>query len=297
MQKGAVKRRADHLDSGENRTDTDEDLNTAEQEDDQQRDSPTLRQPTQATARGRRRQRGRGQRDREHAPHRQPTQATARGRRRQRGRGQRDREHAPHRQPITRHNDDPLRQWKKRDLPQAKKDRFAWNGPIPAISDEHISPANMFEKFFDNDLLEMIARETEQYARQKGNHSFHIDVPDLKLFIAILITSGTAPLPRRRLYWENFPDVHNKAIAGSMTRNRFEEILQYLYLANNDTLAADDKLGKIRPLIDMLNERVLAHFPVCQDLSIDESMIPYFGRHGAKQFIRGKPIRFGFKVW
>ena len=250
-------------------TDTNEDLNTAEQEHDQQRDSPTLRQPTQATARGRRRQRGRGQRDREHAPHRQPTQATARGRRRQRGRGQRDREHAPHRQPIARHNDDPLRQWTKRDLPQAKKDRFAWNGPIPAISDEHISPANMFEKFFDNDLLEMIARETEQYARQK-DYSFHIDVPDLKLFIAILITSGAAPLPSRRLYWENFPDVHNKAIAGSMTRNRFEEILQYLHLANNDTLAADDKLAKIRPLIDMLNERFLAHFPVCQDLSIDE---------------------------
>ena len=142
--------------------------------------------------------------DKEHAPHRQPTQATARGRRRQRGRGERDREHAPHRQPTARHNNDPLCQWTKRDLPQVKKDRFAWNGPIPAISDGHISPANMFEKFFDNDLLEMIARETEQYARQKDNHSFHIDVPDLKLFIAILISSGTAPLPRRRLYWRIF---------------------------------------------------------------------------------------------
>lgn len=26
-------------------------------------------------------------------------------------------------------------------------------------------------------------------------------------------------------------------------------------------------------------------------------MIPYFGRHSAKQFMRGKPIRFGFKIW
>ena len=26
-------------------------------------------------------------------------------------------------------------------------------------------------------------------------------------------------------------------------------------------------------------------------------MVPYYGRHGSKQFIRGKPIRFGFKVW
>ncbi|KAF2888262.1 hypothetical protein ILUMI_17911, partial [Ignelater luminosus] len=37
--------------------------------------------------------------------------------------------------------------------------------------------------------------------------------------------------------------------------------------------------------------------PVSEDMSIDESMIPYFGRNGCKQFIRGKPIRFGYKAW
>ncbi|KAG7197703.1 hypothetical protein KM043_014463 [Ampulex compressa] len=26
-------------------------------------------------------------------------------------------------------------------------------------------------------------------------------------------------------------------------------------------------------------------------------MVPYFGRHSAKMFIRGKPVRFGFKLW
>jgi hypothetical protein len=31
--------------------------------------------------------------------------------------------------------------------------------------------------------------------------------------------------------------------------------------------------------------------------SIDETMIPYYGRHSTKQFIHGKPIRFGYKVW
>jgi DNA excision repair protein ERCC-6 len=31
--------------------------------------------------------------------------------------------------------------------------------------------------------------------------------------------------------------------------------------------------------------------------SYDESMVPYFGRHGCKQYIRGKPIRFGYKFW
>ena len=29
--------------------------------------------------------------------------------------------------------------------------------------------------------------------------------------------------------------------------------------------------------------------------SLDEAMEPYFGYHGIKQFIRGKPISYGFK--
>ena len=30
---------------------------------------------------------------------------------------------------------------------------------------------------------------------------------------------------------------------------------------------------------------------------MDESIVPYFGKHSAKQFIKGKPIRYGYKVW
>ena len=33
------------------------------------------------------------------------------------------------------------------------------------------------------------------------------------------------------------------------------------------------------------------------NFSVDESMIPYYGRHGTKQFIREKPIRFEFNLW
>ncbi|KAF2888580.1 hypothetical protein ILUMI_17593 [Ignelater luminosus] len=34
-----------------------------------------------------------------------------------------------------------------------------------------------------------------------------------------------------------------------------------------------------------------------QAVSIDESMIPCFGPHECKQFIRGKPVRFDSKAW
>lgn len=35
----------------------------------------------------------------------------------------------------------------------------------------------------------------------------------------------------------------------------------------------------------------------CSDFFIDETMVPYHGRHSTKQHIHGKPIRFGYKLW
>ena len=46
----------------------------------------------------------------------------------------------------------------------------------------------------------------------------------------------------------------------------------------------------------MLNNN-LKKYLSANDHSMDKSMIPYYGKHGTKQFIRGKPIRFGFKLW
>lgn len=37
--------------------------------------------------------------------------------------------------------------------------------------------------------------------------------------------------------------------------------------------------------------------PNVENHSVDEAMVPYFGRHGCKQFIPGKPIRWGYKLW
>ncbi|KAK9744357.1 Transposase IS4 [Popillia japonica] len=46
-----------------------------------------------------------------------------------------------------------------------------------------------------------------------------------------------------------------------------------------------------------MNRRFINFAPSQEVHCIDESMVPYYGRHGTKQFIRGKPIRWGYKLW
>ena len=52
-----------------------------------------------------------------------------------------------------------------------------------------------------------------------------------------------------------------------------------------------DKFAKVRPLLDSINEKCIQQYPVVQNISVEESMVPYFGKHGAEQYIHGKPIK------
>jgi hypothetical protein len=71
----------------------------------------------------------------------------------------------------------------------------------------------------------------------------------------------------------------------------------YIHFVDNDLAEENksDKGFKIRPLIIKINMKFQQIFE--KQHSIDEIIIKYFGRHGLKQFIRGKSIRFGYKFW
>ena len=73
--------------------------------------------------------------------------------------------------------------------------------------------------------------------------------------------------------------------------------MRSIHLNDNFKIDPSDRLYKLRPFIQLLQEKFLEHSPGEEYLSVDESMIPYYGKHYAKQFICSKPIRFGFKNW
>ena len=102
---------------------------------------------------------------------------------------------------------------------------------------------------------------------------------------------------RRPLYWEHNEDTHNTTVSSLLSRNRFDEIMQNLHLAHNSNLNEEDKFAKVRPLIDKSNEQCLANYLPQQSVSINESMVPYFGRHGCKQYMRNKSVKFGKNIW
>ncbi|XP_025192062.1 piggyBac transposable element-derived protein 3-like [Melanaphis sacchari] len=148
-----------------------------------------------------------------------------------------------------------------------------------------------------DDVWEKIISYTKKYACDKNRHSFIIDKTSLKRFFGILIFSGYHTLPATKLYWSKDEDKGIPLVRNSMSRNRFDSIKQNLHLSDNDQLDKNDRFSKLRPLFDLINEKNMQFGVFSHNLSIDEEMVPYFGRHRCKMFIKGKPIRFGFKLW
>uniref|UniRef100_A0A671KTY5 PiggyBac transposable element-derived protein domain-containing protein n=1 Tax=Sinocyclocheilus anshuiensis TaxID=1608454 RepID=A0A671KTY5_9TELE len=139
------------------------------------------------------------------------------------------------------------------------------------------NPLDVFLATYPPSLRELTIEMSNLYSVQNKDKPLNLSMEELLVFYGVLLTSG---------YYD---DVYNNSISNAMRRNRFDEIMASIHVVDN-TKCNDDPFFKVRELtIEMSN--------LYKILSVDESMIPYYGRHGYKQFIKGKPIRYGYKVW
>lgn len=155
----------------------------------------------------------------------------------------------------------------------------------------------IFEKFINDEIIEHLVVETRKYALFSNCPDPNITSDEIPCFLAILYLSGYNNLPSKRHYWDNGDDMKNIAVSNSMRRDRFLQICRFFHCTSNTEINQNDKDWKIRPLMEMLKKQCISNFVPEEHLAYDESMVKYFGRHGCKQFIRGKPIRFGYKIW
>lgn len=155
-------------------------------------------------------------------------------------------------------------------------------------------PLDAFNIMLPKEFYNRTTNESNLYAIQQHRH-LSIDDDELKVFVGICLLSGYNKVPARRMYWSEDMDVHNELVAQGMRRNRFDEIIRNLHFANNMLIDADP-FYKVRPLFDIFNKQAKLVPPEI-NLSVDETMVEYYGRHGCKQRIQAKPIRSGFKIW
>ena len=98
-------------------------------------------------------------------------------------------------------------------------------------------------------------------------------------------------------YWPTYKCIRNEKIQHVMIRTRFQSIIQNPHFSNNGNDDKTDKSYKICPVIERLNKVFAESLSNSPFQSVDEHMCKFKGRLSMKQYIKNKPIKWGFKYW
>ena len=117
-------------------------------------------------------------------------------------------------------------------------------------------------------------------------------------FLGIILEMGLVQMPEIDYYWSKSKLFGFEVIQNTMSRDRFELLLKFFHFSNNQEAHADqDRLFKLRPLLDLLRTRFKSIYVPGSVISIDETMVPWKGRLLFKQYIPGKAHKYRVKIY
>ncbi|XP_060927134.1 piggyBac transposable element-derived protein 3-like [Limanda limanda] len=160
------------------------------------------------------------------------------------------------------------------------------------------TPLEYFQKFVSEDMIEALTQNTNEYSFQVHGTSVNTTAKEIEKMLGMYLKMGLVQMAGTRMYWET--ETRYSPVADVMPRNRFRSLLTSLHFVNNMTVSETekkDKLWKLRLWLDSFREKCLQVVPE-EHNSVDEMMIPFKGKFSSiKQYMRGKPNPWGFKVW
>lgn len=171
------------------------------------------------------------------------------------------------------------------------------------------SELDFFNLFFNNKLIDVIVKETNDFAEKMfekkqnaGGPSTSCPVKPFQkvthgewmIFLALVILMSIIKKPNLKMYFSTNSMFATPFFNMAMTRNRFLEILRFLHF-NSDPEAK--KLEKLKPVITILLENFKSVHTPERNICIDESLFGWKGRLGFRQYIPSKRSRYGIKIY
>ncbi|KAI4476042.1 hypothetical protein M0802_014947 [Mischocyttarus mexicanus] len=154
-------------------------------------------------------------------------------------------------------------------------------GDAPTISE-------VTNLFFDHTFFDLLVTQTNLYhAQTKTYHKIsaktapwtEVTTTEIKKFLGLLILMGQTRKSCWKDYWSMDPLVKVPIFRSTMTRMRFDQIMTFFHLNDNtQRLVPQDRLSKIKPLLDYIIPKYQSLYIPKQELALDEAIVPFKGR-------------------
>ncbi len=165
------------------------------------------------------------------------------------------------------------------------------------------STRKFFKLVWPTSIILTLVHQTNLYATQKRvEHWEEVTVREMYAFLGFIIAMSIHRLPAINDYWSTEWILAVPQLASIYPRQRFWQLWTNLHLADNSAMPTRDspnfdKLYKLRPLLNILQQAFLSNYYPSQEVSVDESMVRFKGRTSLKQYMPLKPIKRGIKIW
>jgi hypothetical protein len=159
------------------------------------------------------------------------------------------------------------------------------------------TPLAFFRRFFDNSLMENLRFHTDLNRSERGQPPCANGALDAML--GALLLMGIVRIDSLRLYWH--PALGPAAIRDVWSRDKFLDLWHsftpFAGAKPDDPSLHTNRFWVVDKFVADLNDRFAAALTPGGQLTIDETMIRYRGRHPSVQEMPRKPIRIGFKAY
>lgn len=197
------------------------------------------------------------------------------------------------------------------DVINMKHFQFTGNNKMLINLPISAEPYDYFRILMDEELLSNIVTETNDYAvnlflakgcseRARISLWKNLTNEELLTFIGLLYHMGTINLNRIQDYWKTHRLFNLKCFSEQMGRDRFLGILRCLHFAKNpkpNQQNPDDRLYKIRPVLNYFNNKMRQIYYPGKNLCLDESLVLWRGRLVFRQYIANKRHKYGLKLY
>ena len=143
---------------------------------------------------------------------------------------------------------------------------------------ENISPVDVYKLFVDDEFINLVVAQTNLYAQQdiakrlpSSSSRLQKWVPtnavEMRKFLGLIMYMGLCRFGEIRDFWHSCELYTQNLAPKTMSRNRFQILLQSLHFEDNSKLDKNDQLGKISSLLTTMNRNFKGIFGLMGNFS------------------------------
>ncbi|XP_028419488.1 piggyBac transposable element-derived protein 4-like [Perca flavescens] len=173
------------------------------------------------------------------------------------------------------------------------------------------SPLDLFKLFFSNSAVQTICQHTNKQAAKdiaKGKRYYWTDINCQEFFkyVGLNFFFALVKLDNIQDYWKKSTIFSVPFPANVMPRDRYRMISWNIHMSDPEKDVENDQkkgtpdydpLFQLKPLLDTIKTACKAFYHPRRNLSIDKRMVATKAHIGTTQYIKAKPIKWGFKLF